>query len=120
MSTDAPSTLPIPEEPLWRQWVTKEEFKLSSGDFQTTSLEWVRPTRFGTPKCKVNGQIKVVLTGQTSEKDPDKLSFSMSVTGSALTHWANITAYDIDEETLVKRGRQIEMKLVDAWRELSY
>ncbi|USV41086.1 hypothetical protein [Xanthomonas phage BUDD] len=113
MSEETVSVLPLPEEPAYLQWLKKEGFELESTiPLESDSIVWVRKTKYGTPRCAVNGVviIEVVKTGDL---------FSMGVRASTKTYWATSQIYGFDEEKLVKYGRQYETRVVDAWRELS-
>lgn len=101
-----------PEPSKYIQWLNKEEFQLETTvPFESDSVSWSRKTRYGTPRCETNGDIMIVVT-----KVGDR--FSMGVRASTKNYWANVEVYDIDEDYLVARGRQMEHRLVDAWREL--
>lgn len=94
------------------QWLQKEEFKLeNNAPYESDTVVWIRKTKYATPKCALNGDIMIAVT-----KVGD--NFSMSVRAATKDYWANVEAYDLTEETLIKKGRQIEHRLVDAWREL--
>lgn len=94
------------------QWLQKEEFKLENNSpYESDTVVWIRKTKYSTPKCSTNGDIMIAVTKVGS-------SFTMSVRASTPNYWSNVEVYDISEEYLIARGRQIEHRLVDAWREL--
>ncbi|WEM34381.1 hypothetical protein [Xanthomonas phage X1] len=114
MSTEEKvSVLPLPEDPAYLQWLRKEGFELESTvPMESDSIVWVRKTKYGVPRCLMNGVVlvEIVKTGD---------QFSMGVRASAKNYWGAASIYGIDEENLVRLGRQYEQRVVDAWRELS-
>lgn len=96
------------------EWLKKEKYELETTvPVEDLNPSWSRKSVYGAPKCSVNNEpVDIVVT-----KVDDK--FVMSVRASAGNYWANLEAYDISEEFLVKRGRAIEHRLVSAWMELA-
>ncbi len=115
MSTEVEkvSELPLPEDPAYLVWLRKEGFELETTvPYETDTVVWTRPAKYGSPKCSTNGQIKIEIT-----KEGDL--FSMSVRASTPKYWGTASIYGFGEEELVRLGRQYEHRVVDAWRELS-
>ena len=105
----------VPQEdtPKYLQWLNKEGYELETTfPFDGDSVSWTRKTRFGGPKCTTNKDLFIVVTkiGEV---------FTMSIRASTLNYWGSCEIYNIAEDFLVARGRQLEHRLVDAWRELS-
>lgn len=101
------------EVPAYIQWLNKEDFELeTTAPYETDTVTWVRKSKYGAPKCTTNGDLMIAVTRVGD-------SFSMSLRASTNNYWGNTEIYDISEEFLVSRGRQLEHRLVDAWRELS-
>lgn len=95
------------------QWLNKEGYQLDTSlPFESGTVSWSRKTRYGAPRCTTNGELIVTVTkiGET---------FAMSVRASTLNYWGSVEVYDLTEDYLVARGRQIKHRIVDAWRELS-
>jgi hypothetical protein len=98
------------------EWLAKQGYKKSE-EKQKGGVEfWSRPSAYGVNKCKDTGSaIEIGIT-----RDPrlaDKLGvFSMSISGYNGNYWMVTTASDLTEEQLLKKGRDIEMRLVDSWR----
>lgn len=95
------------------QWLNKDGYQLeTSVPFESDEVTWSRKSLYGAPKCTTNGDLIVSITkvGNT---------FTMSLRASTPNFWGSVEVYDISEAYLTSRGRQIEHRLVDAWRELS-
>lgn len=113
MSEEKVSELPLPAEPEYLLWLKKEGFELeTSVPMESDTLVWVRPAKYGSPKCSTNGAVIIELT-----KSGDL--FSIGVRASTPKYWGNAMIYGFDEAQLIKLGRQYEHRVVDAWRELS-
>lgn len=113
MSTEKAAVTEEQAVPAYVQWLNKEGYKLeTSVPFEGDTVSWTRPTKYGTIRCTTNGVIQIVVSkvGET---------FSMSVRGSTPNYWGANEIYNISEDFLVGRGRQLEHRLVDAWREMS-
>lgn len=101
-------------------WLKKQEFKLVAepvDGVHSDGIVWTRESKYGAPKCLDNGKIHVQVT---QFNDGEDVSFTMSVQGRTRNQFSTaIAAYEISEETLVKRGQAIEHRLVAAWMELA-
>lgn len=109
-SNEAVNTIEVAK---YIEWLNKEGFELETTvPCESDTVCWVRKTKYSGPRCSVNGQVSIVVTkvGDT---------FGMHVRASTPNYWAGAEVYNLSEDYLVNRGRQIEHRLVDAWRELS-
>lgn len=101
------------ESPKYLEWLNKEGFVIETTlPYESDVVCWSRKTRYGAPKCTTNGDLMIVIT-----KHAD--TFSMSLRASTVNYWGNTEIYNISEDFLIARGRQLEHRLVDAWREMS-
>lgn len=95
------------------QWLNKEGYQLeTSVPYETDTVSWTRKSRYGAPRCTTNGDLIV-----TVSKIGD--TFSMSIRASTMNYWGSTEIYNLSEDFLIQRGRQLEHRLVDAWREIS-
>ena len=96
------------------EWLKKEGFALeSSVPVEDVNQTWVRPTKYGAPKCHVNkAPVNITIT-----KVDDR--FVMGIQAATSSYWGSLQTYDLTEEFLVKRGRALENRMVAAWMELS-
>lgn len=88
------------------EWLAKGKYQQDGED------RWSRITTAGGLLCKENGKLRitVIKTGNL---------FQMSVRAFSGVFWVDMAAYQLDEDCLIRRGNQIEMRLVDAWREFN-
>jgi len=103
------------------EWLEKNKFEKSSVVSKGGLETWFRPTVFGAPKCRSKtNEVKPVEISVTRDpsiaKEGEKGIFSMSVMGDNGKYWMTCNAFYLDEDTLIKKGRDIEMRLVDSWR----
>lgn len=95
------------------EWLNKEGYQIeTSVPMETDVVTWSRKSKYGAPKCTTNGDLFVFVS-----KHGD--TFSMHLRASTPNYWGSTEIYNIDEKFLIARGRQLEHRLVDAWRELS-
>lgn len=98
------------------EWLEKQGYKKSEEKQKGGVETWSRPSIYGVNKCKDSGE-KVEISIIRDPRLADKLGvFSMSISGYNGTYWTHSNAHDLTEEILLKKGRDIEMRLVDAWR----
>lgn len=88
------------------EWLVKGKYE------RLDDNSWSRETALGCPKCKETGKPRIMVA-KVGEL------FQMSLRGYTGVFWADLAAYQLDEDCLVRRGNQIEMRLVDAWREFN-
>lgn len=102
----------VREELPHEAYLKKEGYVLETTvPFETDAVTWTKPTRYGTVRCKTNGVPLVTITRYGQK-------FSISIQGESKDYWASPTIYDLSEELLIKNGRELEMRITDAWREL--
>lgn len=113
MTNETVSELPIPADPEYLVWLRKEDYKLETTvPLESDATVWVRPAKYGSPKCSTNGAIMIEIT-KSGEL------FSMSIRASTPKYWGAAAIYGFEAAALVKQGRQFEHRIVDAWREMS-
>lgn len=95
-------------------WLKKESYELVTEENGVACVNpvWKRATKYGSPKCKINGSIIIRL-----EKTGD--TFEMSVLAFNGTYWVGNTASQIPATTIVRFGRGIEHRLVASWMEMA-
>lgn len=99
------------------KWLAREGYEQVTsplfGDAVLIHPEWSRLSKYGTVKCKENGKISVRV-----QEFPDG-TYAMRVEGKTEHNWVGINATEVSAERLVSHGRQLEHRLVDAWREMA-
>lgn len=100
-----------------REYVTfleKEGYSLETTvPFESDTISQTKKARYGGLKCQVNGVPDIVVT----KTGDDRFSIGLVCTNGK--YWCNPVIYDLTESYLIKYGRELEMRIMDAWRELA-
>lgn len=101
------------------EWLEKQGFRKSPAVGKSTAEHWVRESKYGVTRCRSNPDtpFEICVTRDPKTVKEGMLGiFTMSVMGDNGYYWMRCDAFDLSEELLIKKGRDIEMRLVDAWR----
>lgn len=98
------------------KWLAREGYEPAvapAGGVALINPTWSRLSKYGTVRCKDAGKVSVHV-----EEHPDG-TYAMRLEGKTDHNWVGINATEISAERLVSHGRQLEHRLVDAWREMA-
>lgn len=103
------------------EWLAKNGFEKSPQNTDVVVEHWFRASKYGVDRCRSNKdkpmEISVSRDPRVIEREDVTLGeFSMQIIGDNGNYWMECNAFSLTEDMLVKKGRDIEMRLVDAWR----
>lgn len=101
------------------EWLEKQGFQKAPPIGKSTEEHWFRASKYGVTKCRSapDKAFEINVTRDTKlAKNGNNAVFTMSCMGDNGHYWMQCSAFELTEELLIKKGRDIEMRLVDAWR----